>query len=260
MLTHKIFSKIIPFYNCFNRTDCDRTDYNNLYTNINNSQSNNYLFKIKQFVYTSLNSTIQYQTLMLEQQQKETQIIKFMKTSISHHKLLFYYINNYSKHICNKCKNMKYSLFIDMFGYKISTNTINIFIEYLQKIPINSDIYNLNNVLYRCCRYNITIFSTYNLAIIYLERFFNNCNIQIANLLNQYNFYIFFIVSLTIAIKYNDDQPYNSYSLSYISGIPLNILNKFEILFLQIIDYNLYYKINEFEHIHKIIEFEKIEN
>lgn len=232
--------------NCFNNSDID------VELQLNKEFESNQLYdktssnKIKSYIFNT-------QSMSIEQNEK---VIKFMKMTVQHHKLLTYYIHNYSNHIVTKCKNMKYSIIIDMMGYNIPTNHITQFIQYFNFIPLNSDLYNLSNVIYRCCKYNITLFSTYNLALLYLERFFNKCNIQIANLLNEYNFYIFFSLALSTSIKYNDDEPYNNYSISFISGIPLQLFNKLEIIFLQILDYNLFYHIHEFNHIQNIIEFD----
>lgn len=247
----KILYKIVPNFYCFNNND-------NIDLDINQTIELNKMLEYSLFnnIKSYISNIFITQPMSIEHTEKEYKVIKFMKMTVQHHKLLTYYINNYSNHIITKCKNMKYSIIIDMMGYNIPTNHIKQFIQYFNFIPLNSDLYNLSNFIYRCCKYNITLFSTYNLALLYLERFFSKCNIHIANLLNEYNFYIFFSLALIISIKYNDDEPYNSYSLSFISGIPLHLFNKLEKLFLQILDYNLYYQIHEFNHIQNIIEFD----
>jgi len=110
--------------------------------------------------------------------------------------------------------------------------------------------YTLKDIIIKIHKHKICVFATYNLALLYLERFFNNYGLII---LDEQNFYIFFTISLLVANKYNEDSPYNNYSFSYITGIPLKMLNKLEVLFLNILKYDLNYNLNEFEKIKYII-------
>lgn len=177
----------------------------------------------------------------------------FLNQIIIRYTDIFYYIHNYCLHklIQKKSKELqlpKLSQYLmDNTHIEFQDNIVSI--ETL--IESNKIVsYSLKNVIIRLHRYNITIFSTYNLALLYLERFFNNYGL---NHLDEDNFYMFFIIALMIACKYNDDESYNNYSFAYISGIPLPILNKLEVLFLNIIEHKLLFHMDDMAKIKNIV-------
>jgi hypothetical protein len=166
---------------------------------------------------------------------------------------IFYYIHNYCLHKIIQKQSKKLHL-PDLSQYLMDNTHIEfkdniVSIETLIEAK-KIESYSLKNVIIRLHRYNITIFSTYNLALLYLERFFNNYGL---NHLDEDNFYMFYIIALMIACKYNDDEPYNNYSFAYIAGIPLPILNKLEILFLHIIEHKLLFNMDDMHKIKTIV-------
>lgn len=152
-----------------------------------------------------------------------------------------YFYNNYNFHnifyICNSSNN-------------IVNNISTIIVQITETDYINNN-YNLYNIIYRLYKYNITRFSTYNLSLLYLDRFFNLYSLKSYN---DITFNIFFSICLLIAGKFNDDQPYNNYSYSVVTNIPLHLINKLEIALLQLFDYNLSYNISEINYIKDIIQ------
>lgn len=177
----------------------------------------------------------------------------FLNQIIIRYTDIYYYIHNYCLHklIQKKSKELQlpklYQYLMDNTHIEFQDNIVSI--ETL--IESNKIVsYSLKNVIIRLHRYNITIFSTYNLALLYLERFFNNYGL---NHLDEDNFYMFFIIALLIACKYNDDESYNNYSFAYIAGIPLPIFNKLEVLFLHIIEHKLLFHIDDMAKIKNIV-------
>jgi len=177
----------------------------------------------------------------------------FLNQIIIRYTDIFYYIHNYCLHklIQKKSKELQ----LPNLSHFLMNNTHIEFQDNIVSIEtlIESNkivSYSLKNVIIRLHKYNITIFSTYNLALLYLERFFNNYGLHH---LDDDNFYMFYIIALMIACKYNDDEPYNNYSFAHISGIPLPILNKLEVLFLNIIEHKLLFNIDDMTKIKNIV-------
>ena len=78
--------------------------------------------------------------------------------------------------------------------------------------------------------------STLMLSLIYLDRF---CEIN-SFILKLNNFHRLFLISLIIAIKYNEDIHYENTFFAKIGGIPLEELNSIESMFLKYINFSLY--------------------
>jgi hypothetical protein len=192
-------------------------------------------------------------------------LIKDLFIRIQHQETYFHiykYYNHLKKNISfqnNININFNSNLNSDCFAIKPAGSLIlneinNIILELLDtKFDNNNSNFTLSNIIYRLYKHDVTRFSTYNLSLVYLDKLF----LQYYNyikLTNLNTFIIYFIICLLIASKYNDDQPYNNYSYSVISYIPLNIVNKLEILILQLFDYNLSYTIQEIKYIKDIIQ------
>ena len=84
--------------------------------------------------------------------------------------------------------------------------------------------------------------STFVIALIYLKRMKKRHKIVI----NSKNFHKLFLMSLTTATKFNEDQVFQNSYYSLVGGIDLQEFNFLEMKFLELMEYSLFVQNKEF--------------
>jgi Fe-S cluster assembly ATPase SufC len=101
-----------------------------------------------------------------------------------------------------------------------------------KKIPSIS----IQNFLERLTKYSKMENNTLILILIYIDRF---CDINKVRL-NYFNIHKLIIASLIVSIKYNEDYYYSNKIYAKICGISREEINKLEIEFLKLLEFNLF--------------------
>ena len=155
-----------------------------------------------------------------------------------------------SKKISTTSKNDKNYKSIINILIKIIGDTIEKLVNYEQKIINLEDNYNnkislnlkeipnitITNYLKRLIKHSKPEPSTLILGVIYFDRICNNGNL----ILNCFNVYKLLLISLVLAIKFNEEYFESNKYYSTIGGLNLKSFNKLEIKVLEIINYDLY--------------------
>ena len=111
--------------------------------------------------------------------------------------------------------------------YKLNKNDI-----FLNVIPNIT----LEQYLNRIFKYTKMEISSLIISIMYIDRFIQANNY----VLTYYNIYRLLLTSCLLSIKFNEDFQFNMKRYAEIAGIPVELLNKLEIVMFYLIKYNLY--------------------
>ncbi len=101
----------------------------------------------------------------------------------------------------------------------------------------------IDDYLSRIAFYSKAEDSTFIIALIYIDRICSSGSIMIT----EYNVHRLLFSSILIGIKYNEDQYYDNTYYSQIAGVTTKELGILEAELLEIIDYNLYVKDEEYK-------------
>ena len=118
--------------------------------------------------------------------------------------------------------------------------------------PIISKIKNsitIKNYLGRLVKYTQAESSTLIAMLIYIDRL---CEIN-NFIINSFNVYKIIFSSLVIAIKYNEEEYFGNKYLAKVGGLSLNEMNLLELIYLNLIDFNLYVSDEVFQTYYKNI-------
>ena len=162
-----------------------------------------------------------------------------------------------SKKISTTSKNDKNYKSIINILIKIIGDTIEKLVNYEQKIINLEDNYNnkislnlkeipnitITNYLKRLIKHSKPEPSTLILGVIYFDRICNNGNL----ILNYFNVYKLLLISLVLAIKFNEEYFETNEFYGRVGGLNNKSINKLEIKVLQILNYNLYVKQDIYE-------------
>jgi hypothetical protein len=85
--------------------------------------------------------------------------------------------------------------------------------------------------------------------LIYIDRL---CEIN-NFIINSFNVYKIIFSSLVIAIKYNEEEYFGNKYLAKVGGLSLNEMNLLELIYLNLIDFNLYVSDEVFQTYYKNI-------
>ena len=94
----------------------------------------------------------------------------------------------------------------------------------------------LEQYLNRIFKYTKMEISSLIISIMYIDRFIQANNY----ILTYYNIYRLLLTSCLLSIKFNEDIQFNMKRYADIAGIPVELLNKLEIVMFILIQYNLY--------------------
>ena len=94
----------------------------------------------------------------------------------------------------------------------------------------------IKNYLKRLVKYTQAESSTLIAMLIYIDRL---CEIN-NFIINSLNVYKIIFSSLVIAIKYNEEEYFGNKYLAKVGGLSLNEMNLLELIYLNLIDFNLY--------------------
>ena len=94
----------------------------------------------------------------------------------------------------------------------------------------------IEDYLERIQKYTKMEDSTLTIALIYIERLLNKQNIK----LSKYNVHRILLTSISLAIKYNEDEIYANNFYAKVFGISSKELNKLENEFLDLIEFKLF--------------------
>ncbi len=94
----------------------------------------------------------------------------------------------------------------------------------------------IKNYLGRLVKYTQAESSTLIAMLIYIDRL---CEIN-NFIINSFNVYKIIFFSLVIAIKYNEEESFGNKYLAKVGGLSLNEMNLLELIYLNLIDFNLY--------------------
>ena len=94
----------------------------------------------------------------------------------------------------------------------------------------------IKNYLGRLVKYTQAESSTLIAMLIYIDRL---CEIN-NFIINSFNVYKIIFSSLVIAIKYNEEEYFGNKYLAKVGGLSLNEMNLLELIYLNLIDFNLY--------------------
>ena len=94
----------------------------------------------------------------------------------------------------------------------------------------------IKNYLKRLVKYTQAESSTLIAMLIYIDRL---CEIN-NFIINSFNVYKIIFSSLVIAIKYNEEEYFGNKYLAKVGGLSLNEMNLLELIYLNLIDFNLY--------------------
>lgn len=144
--------------------------------------------------------------------------------------------------LLNKINDMLISVIKEnknLINYKQILKTQEKSIFNSSKIPSIS----FKNYLYRIQNFTEAEDNTLIIALIYLDRFTEKNNI----ILTDYNVHKIFFLSVLIAIKYNEDLYYELFFYAKICGMDKNELKLLERKFVDMINFELFVKKEEFE-------------
>ena len=132
--------------------------------------------------------------------------------------------------LLNMCEENKA---IEVTNKNISLNKkIKLFM--LKKIPSIS----IKDYLIRLSKYSKISDSTLVIILIYIDRFCHRYNFKI----NYFNIYKLILISMIIAIKFNEDEYYTSEFYAKLGGITKAEINNLEYEFTCMINFNLFIK------------------
>ena len=114
---------------------------------------------------------------------------------------------------------------------------------YLPFIGKNDSSISVKDYLNRINKYGDIEYTTYIIAIIYLDRLINTYG---RNILNYKTIHRYLIASIIIAAKYHQDIFQTNKYYSVVGGIPVRELNLLEMTFLILIKCNLYVSQEEY--------------
>ena len=107
----------------------------------------------------------------------------------------------------------------------------------------------IKNYLKRLVKYTQAESSTLIAMLIYIDRL---CEIN-NFIINSFNVYKIIFSSLVIAIKYNEEEYFGNKYLAKVGGLSLNEMNLLELIYLNLIDFNLYVSDEVFQTYYKNI-------
>ena len=107
----------------------------------------------------------------------------------------------------------------------------------------------INDYLKRLVKYTQAESSTLIAMLIYIDRL---CEIN-NFIINSFNVYKIIFSSLVIAIKYNEEEYFGNKYLAKVGGLSLNEMNLLELIYLNLIDFNLYVSDEVFQTYYKNI-------
>ena len=142
-----------------------------------------------------------------------------------------------------KVKNVKLSSLISKVLEKIiNNNKIN------KRYKLRRDIFTgkslpkitLIDYINRIITYSDSEINTLICSLIYIDR------INKIKAINEFNIHRIFFTAVLISIKYNEDIIFNNDYYSQVAGVKLNEINKMELEFISLLDFNLYIDPEEF--------------
>ena len=142
-----------------------------------------------------------------------------------------------------KVKNLKLSSLISKVLEKIiNNNKIN------KRYKLRRDIFTgkslpkitLIDYINRIITYSDSEMNTLICSLIYIDR------INKIKAINEFNIHRIFFTAVLVAIKYNEDIIFNNDYYSQVAGVKLNEINKMELEFISLLDFNLYIDPEEF--------------
>ena len=142
-----------------------------------------------------------------------------------------------------KVKNVKLSSLISKVLEKIiNNNKIN------KRYKLRRDIFTgkslpkitLIDYINRIITYSDSEMNTLICSLIYIDR------INKIKAINEFNIHRIFFTAVLISIKYNEDIIFNNDYYSKVAGVKLNEINKMELEFISLLDFNLYIDPEEF--------------
>ena len=142
-----------------------------------------------------------------------------------------------------KVKNVKLSSLISKVLEKIiNNNKIN------KRYKLTRDIFTgkslpkitLIDYINRIITYSDSEMNTLICSLIYIDR------INKIKAINEFNIHRIFFTAVLISIKYNEDIIFNNDYYSKVAGVKLNEINKMELEFISLLDFNLYIDPEEF--------------
>ena len=142
-----------------------------------------------------------------------------------------------------KVKNLKLSSLISKVLEKIiNNNKIN------KRYKLRRDIFTgkslpkitLIDYINRIITYSDSEINTLICSLIYIDR------INKIKAINEFNIHRIFFTAVLISIKYNEDIIFNNDYYSKVAGVKLNEINKMELEFISLLDFNLYIDPEEF--------------
>ena len=142
-----------------------------------------------------------------------------------------------------KAKNVKLSSLISKVLEKIiNNNKIN------KRYKLRRDIFTgkslpkipLIDYINRIITYSDSEMNTLICSLIYIDR------INKIKAINEFNIHRIFFTAVLISIKYNEDIIFNNDYYSKVAGVKLNEINKMELEFISLLDFNLYIDPEEF--------------
>ena len=146
--------------------------------------------------------------------------------------LIKYSSNSKQNSIINTISNLLKNICVQS-SKKLIENENEIIKSFLsKKIPSIS----IKNFLERICNLTKIENSTLILVLIYIDRICEFNEIE----LNYFNIHKLIIASLIISIKYNEDFFYSNKIYAKICGISREEINKLEIEFLKLLEFNLF--------------------
>ena len=142
-----------------------------------------------------------------------------------------------------KVKNVKLSSLISKVLEKIiNNNKIN------KRYKLKRDIFTgkslpkitLIDYINRIITYSDSEINTIICSLIYIDR------INKIKAINEFNIHRIFFTAVLVSIKYNEDIIFNNDYYSKVAGVKLNEINKMELEFISLLDFNLYIDPEEF--------------
>jgi hypothetical protein len=142
-----------------------------------------------------------------------------------------------------KVKNLKLSSLISKVLEKIiNNNKIN------KRYKLKRDIFTgkslpkitLIDYINRIITYSDSEINTIICSLIYIDR------INKIKAINEFNIHRIFFTAVLVSIKYNEDIIFNNDYYSKVAGVKLNEINKMELEFISLLDFNLYIDPEEF--------------
>ena len=152
-----------------------------------------------------------------------------------------------SKKTENKILDIKYEFSLANIIQQIINKNKKLNVYYEKLNQQKNSIFNLNEpsvtiqrYLHRIFKYTFIEKSSLIISLIYLDRI---CKQKI--FLTNYNIHKLLIISILLAIKYNEDSIFENKFYAKVFGINLNELNELEYEFINLIDFQFF--INELE-------------